>query len=30
MEFQVPRIVREQLDERRGIFVIELLDGSVG
>jgi DNA-directed RNA polymerase subunit alpha len=30
MEFQIPRIVHEELDERRGIFVIEPLDRGFG
>src|ERR671915_371641 len=28
MEFQIPRIVHEEVDERRGVFVIEPLDGG--
>src|SRR6266567_53819 len=28
MEFQVPKIVHEEVDEQRGIFVIEPLDGG--
>jgi len=30
MEFQVPKIVHEEVDERRGIFVIEPLDRGFG
>ena len=30
MEFQVPKIVHEELDDRRGIFVIEPLDRGFG
>ena len=30
MEFQIPRIVHEEVDERRGIFVIEPLDRGFG
>jgi DNA-directed RNA polymerase subunit alpha len=30
MEFQVPRIVHEEVDERRGVFVIEPLDRGFG
>jgi DNA-directed RNA polymerase subunit alpha len=30
MEFQVPRIVHEEMDEKRGIFVIEPLDRGFG
>jgi DNA-directed RNA polymerase subunit alpha len=30
MEFQVPRIVHEEMDERRGVFVIEPLDRGFG
>ena len=26
MDFQIPRIVHEEVDERRGVFVIEPLD----
>jgi DNA-directed RNA polymerase subunit alpha len=30
MEFQIPRIVHEEVDERRGVFVIEPLDRGFG
>jgi DNA-directed RNA polymerase subunit alpha len=30
MEFQIPRIVHEEMDERRGVFVIEPLDRGFG
>src|SRR5919202_243194 len=30
MEFQVPRIVHEEVDENRGVFVIEPLDRGFG
>src|SRR6266849_6416993 len=30
MEFQIPRIVHEEADEQRGIFVIEPLDRGFG
>src|SRR2546427_10577126 len=30
MEFQVPRIVHEEFDENRGVFVIEPLDRGFG
>src|SRR5205809_7478569 len=30
MEFQIPRIVHEEVDERRGLFVIEPLDRGFG
>ena len=30
MEFQVPKIVHEEVDEDRGIFVIEPLDRGFG
>jgi DNA-directed RNA polymerase subunit alpha len=30
MEFQIPKIVHEEVDERRGIFVIEPLDRGFG
>src|SRR3954469_6225962 len=30
MEFQVPKIVHEEVDEQRGIFVIEPLDRGFG
>ena len=30
MDFQVPRIVHEEVDERRGVFVIEPLDRGFG
>ena len=29
MEFQIPRIVHEEVDERRGVFVIEPLDRAL-
>jgi len=30
MEFQIPRIVHEEMDEKRGVFVIEPLDRGFG
>ena len=30
MDFQIPRIVHEEVDERRGVFVIEPLDRGFG
>ncbi|MCS7007211.1 MAG: DNA-directed RNA polymerase subunit alpha, partial [Thermoleophilia bacterium] len=30
MEFQIPRIVHEEMDDRRGVFVIEPLDRGFG
>src|SRR5262249_24567715 len=30
MEFQIPRIVHEEVDEHRGVFVIEPLDRGFG
>ena len=30
MEFQIPKIVHEEVDEKRGIFVIEPLDRGFG
>ena len=30
MEFQIPRIVHEEVDENRGVFVIEPLDRGFG
>src|SRR3990172_4101556 len=30
MEFQIPKIVHEEVDEQRGIFVIEPLDRGFG
>ena len=30
MEFQIPKIVHEEVDENRGVFVIEPLDRGFG
>ena len=30
MEFQIPKIVHEEVDEHRGVFVIEPLDRGFG
>ena len=30
MDFQIPRIVHEEVDERNGVFVIEPLDRGFG